>query len=127
MSKGFLVIVDDEHDLLDLFEYNFVRQGFEVEVFDRVKPALDFVQHNRPDMILCDWMLPGMTGLEFCKTLKEDMVLADIPFVMVTCRNEQEAITRARAEGVTDYITKPIRMSDLIERIKMILNRKPKV
>ena len=124
MSQELLVIVDDEEELLDLFEYNFKRHGFLVKVFNRALPAWEFIANNKPDMILCDWMMPGMNGLEFCRRLKSDISLADIPFVMVTCRNGQEALNVARAEGVTDYITKPVGIQELIKRVKALLDNR---
>ncbi|MEM7367135.1 MAG: response regulator [Bacteroidota bacterium] len=123
MRKHLLVIIDDEEDLLDLFEYNFKKQGFEVAIFDRAKPALDFVSKNRPDMILCDWMMPGMTGLELCQSVKNNLQLADVPFVMVTCRNEPGAKQAAISAGATEFIPKPIPIQKLLEKVNRILVR----
>lgn len=126
MDERLLVIIDDEEDLLDLFEYNFNREGFQVKTFTRALPALDFILQHRPDMILCDWMMPEMDGLELCRRVKSDVSLAGIPFVMVTCRSEREAVRRALSEGVTDYIPKPIRLSDLIGKVRLLLNQQPR-
>lgn len=123
MQKQLLVIIDDEEDLLDLFEYNFKKNGFEVAIFDRAKPALEFVSKTRPDMILCDWMMPGMTGLELCRNVKNNLNLADIPFVMVTCRNEPEAKKAAISAGATEFIPKPIPIQRLLQRVNQILVR----
>lgn len=116
-----LVIIDDEEDILDLLSYNFTREGFEVAAFERAAPALDFLQDRRPVVILCDWMMPGMDGLEFCRQVKGNLELADIPFVMVTCRSEKTAQRMAMAEGVTDFIVKPIRVQDLVARVRSLL------
>ncbi|MEZ4825386.1 MAG: response regulator [Bacteroidia bacterium] len=121
MKQRLVVIIDDEEDILDLLEYNFLREGFVVEAFNRAKPALDFVSKQKPDAILCDWMMPEMTGLELCRAIKENISLADIPFLMVTCRTETTAVKMALAEGVTDYIRKPVRISDLIGKVQEVI------
>ncbi|RMG67987.1 MAG: response regulator [Bacteroidetes bacterium] len=119
-----LVIIDDEEDLLDLYKYNFMQAGFSVSVFDRARPALEYILTERPDMILCDWMMPDMDGLELCHMIKGKVDLAGIPFVMVTCHTGQEAQRKALAAGVTAYIPKPVRMSDLLGKVRGILTRK---
>jgi len=118
-----LVVIDDEEDLLDLFEYHFRKQGFEVKVFNRAQPALAFCEKRRPDLIMCDWMMPEMDGLECCKRIKGRLSHADIPFVMVTCRSERQARRDALASGVTDYITKPIAIKELVSRVQAILTQ----
>lgn len=124
MNQGLLVMIDDEEDLLDLLEYNFSRVGFEVKAFEEATSAWKFISQSKPDLILCDWMMPGMTGLEFCKKVKEDMKLADIPFVMFTCRGEQEAIANAYLVGVSDYIVKPVKISELVNRVQSLMTIK---
>lgn len=127
MSQGFLIIIDDEQDILDLLEYNFLRHGFEVKVFDRALPALNYLSQRKPDMILCDWMMPGMNGLELCKEIKGNIAFSDIPFVMVSCRHESYAKNQALASGATDYIIKPMRLIDLVNRVKYLLRAKNRV
>jgi DNA-binding response OmpR family regulator len=124
MSRRLLVVIDDEEDILDLLEYNFSREGFEVEVFQRGKPALEFVAQRRPDLILCDWMMPEMSGLEVCQQLRSGQEHADVPFVMVTCRQESEAFRQAMAAGATDYIIKPVHIHELMGRVRSILAKK---
>ncbi len=116
-----IVIIDDEEDILDLLSYNFGREGFEVASFERATEALQFLSSRKPDAILCDWMMPGMDGLELCRKIKSDVLLADIPFIMVTCKSEKVAIRQAISEGVTDFVVKPVRIADLIARISSLL------
>ncbi|TAE50938.1 MAG: response regulator [Bacteroidetes bacterium] len=123
MDRRLLVVIDDEEDILDLLEYNFIRGGFEVEVFNRARPALDYIRDHRPAMILCDWMMPEMDGLELCKRLKSDVHFCDIPFVMVTCRQESEAYRQALAAGVTDFIVKPVHIHELMGRVNQLLQK----
>lgn len=116
-----LIIIDDEEDILDLLAYNFAREGFEVKTFERAGPALRFLHERKPDMILCDWMMPEMDGLELCRMVKGDLAMADIPFVMVTCRSERAAIKQALSAGVTDFIVKPVRLQELVSRVRDLL------
>ncbi|MEO0895496.1 MAG: response regulator [Bacteroidota bacterium] len=117
-----VVIIDDEEDLLDLYEYNFSKRGFRVLTFNRASKALDYISQNRPDIILCDWMMPEMDGLELCKTIKSNLTTAEVPFLMVTCRTEKSAVRQALAAGVSDFISKPIGMDELVSRVNFILN-----
>ncbi len=127
MYEQLIVIIDDEEDLLDLYEYNFSKQGYRVVTFTRALQAIDFIRHNRPSIILCDWMMPELNGLDFCKRLKCDLTLADIPLVMVTCRNEQSAVRQALAAGATDFISKPIGLPALLHRIEFLLAHQPMI
>lgn len=123
MSHPLLVIVDDEEDLLELLAYNFQRRGYEVVSFTRAQPALEFIEQRRPDMVLCDWMMPEMDGLTLCQQLKGSLHLADLPFVMFTCRTESSAQRLALAAGVTDFITKPIGMEALMKRVAEVITQ----
>lgn len=116
-----LVIIDDEEDILELLSYNFKREGYKVAAFERAALALDFLANHRPVAILCDWMMPGMDGLELLRQIKGNLAMADIPFVMVTCKGEKSAQRLAMAEGVTDFIVKPIRVQDLVARVRSLL------
>lgn len=121
IMRQLLLIIDDEEDLLELLAYNFGKEGFEVAAFQRAEPALAFLQGRIPDAILCDWMMPEMDGLELCRRVKSNVEMAHIPFVMVTCRGEKIAQKQALAEGVTDFIVKPVRVPELISRIRQLL------
>lgn len=120
-----LVIIDDEEDLLDLMEYHFNKKGYEVYAFERATKAWDFMSQVRPDIILCDWMMPEMSGIEFCKKVKNSLSLSDIPFVMVTCRAEKSAKQKALAEGASAFIRKPILMPELVKKITEVMTLRP--
>lgn len=126
MDNGLLVIIDDEEDILDLLQYNFANKGFEVKAFTQAMTALEFISSRRPDVILCDWMMPEMDGLSFCRLLKKDRQLSRIPFIMVTCRSEKAAVESAMQEGVSDYIVKPVRIYELIRRVESLLMKYPR-
>jgi two-component system phosphate regulon response regulator PhoB len=123
MREPKAIIIDDEEDLLDLYEYNFAKNGFQVITFSRAKQALAYLENNSPDIILCDWMMPEMDGLDFCKEVKSKLSMADIPFLMVTCRTEKSAVRQALAAGVSDFISKPVGMQELIDRVNFILSQ----
>ncbi len=118
MSQGLVIVIDDENDILDLLEYNFLRHGFEVLVFDRALPAYHYILKRTPDIIICDWMMPGMNGLELCEKVKSTISLAEIPFIMVSCIHDPKAINKAYSCGITDYIVKPARITNLVQRVK---------
>ena len=115
-----LIIIDDEKDLLDLMAYNFSRKGYEVFTFSHAQRAWDFLEETRPDLILCDWMMPEISGLDFCKRVKGNLQMADIPFVMFTCRSEKSAEQQALAEGVSAFIRKPIPIPELVNKVSHI-------
>ena len=125
MRNKLIVIIDDEEDLLDLMEYNFSKEGFKVKAFSRAKKAIDFMGKKKPDMILCDWMMPEMNGLELFQYLKLRDQLGGIPFVMVTCRTENSAVSQAFSLGVTEYIKKPIPIRDLISKVSSLMDNPP--
>lgn len=124
-QQRLIVIIDDEEDLLDLYEYNFIKHGFEVATFDRATNALAYIRERHPVAILCDWMMPEMDGLELCKRIKSDIELAEIPFLMVTCRTDKNSVKQALASGATDFITKPIGMTQLIQHVNAIITQGP--
>ncbi|MEO1449949.1 MAG: response regulator, partial [Bacteroidota bacterium] len=91
--------------------------------FSRAKEALAFVKMKRPAVILCDWMMPEMDGISFTNKIKGHMDLADIPLVMVTCKTANSAKRIALAAGVTDFISKPVRMDVLANRVREIIDQ----
>ncbi|MFQ5715861.1 MAG: response regulator [Nitrospinales bacterium] len=123
MSKK-IVVVEDEEDILELVRYNLVKEGFEVSCVMSGEDAIKTVRSELPDLVVLDLMLPGVDGLEVCKTLKNDSTTSEIPVVMLTARGEEVDVVTGLELGADDYITKPFSPRILATRIKAILRRK---
>jgi DNA-binding response OmpR family regulator len=124
MQNRTVVVVDDEPDIRDLLYYNLSREGFIVKSFSNPIPSIHYLQQNNPDIILRDWLMPEMDGLEFCKILKKDSKYKDIPIIMITCKSDKSDINAALNIGADDYLTKPFRIKELIERMNKIIQEK---
>jgi len=123
LSKSHILLVDDEHDILDLIEYNLIKQGYSVTKADSGSSALAFAREHHPDLILLDIMMPGMDGYEVCSHLKQDPSLKNIPVIFLTARSDETSEVRGLDLGGDDYVTKPISISKLLSRIKALLRR----
>ena len=124
MKKYRIVIIDDQYDILELLKYNLVHEGYEVKMFFNAVDALKYINDDNTDLLITDWMLPEMDGLELCKSLKMSQSTRDIPVVMLTGKNDEIDAVTALEVGAEDYITKPIRIKELLSRVKKILRRK---
>ena len=82
-----IVVIDDELDVLELVSFNLTRQGYSVITFEEPELALDFILNNKTDLILSDWMMPEISGIDLLKKIRNNQKLTSIPFVMMTCRN----------------------------------------
>jgi len=123
-KKGLIYVVDDEEDILDLVEYNLVKERFLVERFTTGEKVLDEIKYEKPDLLLLDLMLPGIDGLEVCKILKKDADLSNIPIIMLTAKGEESDIVTGLELGADDYIAKPFSPKVLIARVRAVLRRK---
>jgi len=122
-TRGRVLVVEDETDLQELLQYNLAREGFSVTCVGRGEQALQIVADDAPELILLDLMLPGMDGLEICRTLKSDPGTANIPVVMLTAKGEEADVVVGLEMGADDYITKPFSPRVLIARLKAVLRR----
>ena len=118
-----ILVVEDEAPLLTLLRYNLERQGFRVEEAADGQEALLRVAEGRPDLILLDWMLPALSGLEVCRQLRRRPGTRDLPIIMVTARTEDQDAVRALDTGADDYIAKPFAIEALMARIRALLRR----
>jgi DNA-binding response OmpR family regulator len=124
MKKYRLVVIDDYYDVLELLKYNFLQEGYEVKIFFNAVDALKYINVDNTDLVITDWMLPEMDGLELCKNLKRSSSTQDIPVVMLTAKADEIDAVTALEVGAEDYITKPIRIKEMLSRVKKILHRR---
>ena len=122
-----VLVVEDEIPLLTLLRYNLEKQGFRVEEASDGQEALLRVAEAKPDLVLLDWMLPSLSGLEVCRQLRRRPLTRDLPIIMVTARAEDQDAVRALDIGADDYITKPFVMDALLARIRALLRRSASV
>ncbi len=123
MKKNRLVVIDDHYDVLEMLKHHLVNDGYEVKIFFNAVDALKYINIDNTDLVVTDWMLPEMDGLELCRNLKMSQSTQDIPLVMLTGKNEEIDAVTALEVGAEDYLPKPIRMRELLSRIKKILKR----
>lgn len=122
-ARPTILVVEDEVPLLTLLRYNLEKQGFRVEEAADGQEALLRVAESRPDLVLLDWMLPALSGLEVCRQIRRRPATRDLPIIMVTARTEDQDAVRALDLGADDYITKPFAMDSLMARIRALLRR----
>lgn len=122
-ARPTILVVEDEAPLLTLLRYNLEKQGFQVEEATDGQEALLRVAEARPDLILLDWMLPAMSGIEVCRQIRRRPATRDLPIIMVTARTEDQDAVRALDLGADDYITKPFAMEGLMARVRALLRR----
>jgi DNA-binding response OmpR family regulator len=116
-----VVAIDDVSDILDLIKYNLEKEGMHVRTFTNGTEAIRDIFDNVPDIIISDWMMPEPDGIEICKTLKDRLTTRDIPIIMLTCRGDIQDFREATRAGADDFIAKPVRMEELVRRIKLLL------
>jgi two-component system phosphate regulon response regulator PhoB len=122
-AKPTILVVEDEAPLLTLLRYNLEKQGFRVDEAGDGEEALLRVAEGRPDLVLLDWMLPALSGIEVCRQLRRRPGTRDLPIIMVTARAEDQDAVRALNTGADDYISKPFAMDSLMARIRALLRR----
>lgn len=118
-----VLVVEDEEPLSLLLQYNLKAEGFEVNVAQDGEEAQLAVDEEAPDLIVLDWMLPGISGLELCRRLRSAQITRNIPILLLTARGEEGDRIRGLETGADDYVTKPFSVPELIARVKAILRR----
>ncbi len=118
-----ILIVEDEEDLATLLRYNLEAKGFEVFEASDGELATQLLQENPPDLILLDWMLPQISGIELCRRWRKDKKTSSIPIIMLTARGEETDRVRGFATGADDYVVKPFSVLELLARIDALLRR----
>ena len=123
MKKIKIAVIEDEADILEVIDYNLSKEGFDVCSALNGEEGLALVKKEGPDLVLLDLMLPGMDGIEICRTLKADYSTRSIPIIMVTAKGEESDIVLGLGMGADDYVVKPFRPRELMARIRSVLRR----
>ena len=118
-----ILIVEDEADLSLLLGYNLEAEGYVVENVERGDEAELRLAENAPDLVILDWMLPGVSGLEICRRLRARESTRTLPVIMVTARGEEAERVRGLSVGADDYVVKPFSVPELMARVRALLRR----
>ncbi len=122
-AKATVLVVEDEAPLVTLLRYNLEKQGFRVDEAGDGGEALAKIAETPPDLVLLDWMLPTLSGLELCRQIRRRPATRNLPVIMLTARAEDQDAVRGLETGADDYITKPFSTEALIARIRALLRR----
>lgn len=123
MSGKLILIVEDEPAIRQMIAFGLRRAGFDVREAVDYREAREALADQRPDLVLVDWMLPDMSGLELTRTLKRDRETREVPVIMLTARAEEGDKVTGLESGADDYVTKPFSPRELIARINAVLRR----
>lgn len=121
--KPLVLIVEDEADIVTLLKYNLEKEGFRVNAATDGEEDLLLAGEQTPNIVLLDWMLPLMSGLEVCRQMRRNSKMRDIPIIMLTARGEEADRVRGLNSGADDYITKPFSPTELVARMRAVLRR----
>ena len=126
--KAKIFIVEDEPSIVTLVKYNLEKENYKVFFSHNGEEGLKEIKKTDPDLVLLDWMLPDLSGIEICKALKKDPKYKNLPIIMLTAKNQDEDKVLGLNTGADDYLSKPFRHTELIARVNALLRRsKPSV
>src|ERR1700734_1266979 len=123
MTAKRILIIEDEKPIRDLIAFGLRRAGYEVKEAEDCREARARIADARPDLMLVDWMLPDMSGLELTRSVKRDRLTKELPIIMLTARAEEGDKVMGLENGADDYITKPFSPRELLARIGAVLRR----
>ena len=118
-----ILVVEDEEPLVLLLKYNLEAEGYAIDVAMRGDEAELMIEESAPDLVLLDWMLPGLSGIELCRRLRAREETRELPVIMLTARGEEAERIRGLRTGADDYVVKPFSVPELMARIKAMLRR----
>ena len=123
MSKGRILLVEDDAALAELLIYHLTKEEFDVRHTPDGEEALLLAEEVSPDLILLDWMIEGLSGIEVCRRLRRLPAAANVPIIMLTARGEEADRVRGLETGADDYVTKPFSPRELVARVGAVLRR----
>jgi len=121
--KPLVLVVEDEEALITMLEYNLEAEGFRVNIARNGEEALVAVQEEKPDLVLLDWMLPLMSGIEVCRRIRREPDARSVPIIILSARGEETDRLRGLDTGADDYVTKPFSPAELVARMRAVLRR----
>ena len=121
--NGKIFIIEDETSIIQLVQHNLKKNGFIVSSSLNGNDGLKELKKFQPDLLLLDWMLPDLSGIEICKNIRKDNSFKNLPVIMLTAKGEEEDKIKGLNSGVDDYLTKPFSFNELMARIKAVLRR----
>jgi two-component system phosphate regulon response regulator PhoB len=123
MSGQSILIVEDEPDIREMLSFTLSRAGYDVWEAETAEGAMTRLDGRLPGLLIIDWMLPGLSGIELVGRLRRDQLTAELPLLMVTAKGDEADKLRSFESGVDDYITKPFSPRELLARVKALLRR----
>ncbi len=123
MARAKMLLVEDDAALAELLTWHFQREDFDVAQTPDGEEALIMAQERTPDIVLLDWMVENLSGIEVCRRLRRMNETANVPIIMLTARGEEEDRVRGLETGADDYVTKPFSPRELIARVNAVLRR----
>ncbi len=121
--KGKILLVEDEAPIREMLGYTLMKEGYTFREAADVEEARPLIADDRPDLLLLDWMLPGMNGVDYARRIRNNPDTRDIPIIMLTARGEEAEKVRGLDTGADDYITKPFSTRELLARIRAVMRR----
>jgi two-component system phosphate regulon response regulator PhoB len=118
-----IMVVEDEPEIRELLSFTITRAGHDVVTAESAEQALQLLDRGLPELLVVDWMLPGMSGIDLAKRLRLDELTASLPIIMLTARGEEADKLKSFDSGVDDYVTKPFSPKELMARVKALLRR----
>lgn len=118
-----ILVIEDDLSLVELIRYNLESQGMEVSSADDGEEGLLMAAEEEPDLVILDWMLPNLSGIEICRRIRREPLTANTPVIMLTAKSEEDDRVRGLDVGADDYMTKPFSPRELVARINAVLRR----
>ena len=123
MSGNTILVIEDEADIREMLSFALERAGYSVTEVSDAEEGLERLNGPLPDLIIIDWMLPGMSGLDLARRLRRDRITGDVPLIMLTAKGDETDKLKSFEVGIDDYVTKPFSPRELVARIKAVLRR----
>ncbi|NQW00379.1 MAG: phosphate regulon transcriptional regulator PhoB [Rhodospirillales bacterium] len=121
--KAHILIVEDDPSLSELLQYNLENAGYKASVVSEGDEAVNAILTEEPDLVILDWMLPNLSGIEICRQIRQNSETKRMPIIMLTAKGEESERIRGLETGADDYVIKPFSPTELIARIKAVLRR----